>query len=229
MVFVCGPFGNGWPITDLLARFEGRRLIGVDLSMLEPLEIWNPFDLLLERDSSRVARPDVSFASTKPLVPVVGFVLVHPQAEYADGIHDAVHTAIEDALAARDVAVVRIDTRLDANLTGLRSAAQVESLIARMDAVVTTRLHGLVLALKNGVPAVAVDPIAGGAKVSRQAAALGWQHVVAGDAVSPCALADALDACLQPEARTDAGACAERAQSLLVEAHASFIAAVGGG
>ena len=54
-----------------------------------------------------------------------------------------------------------IDTRLDVNATGLRTAAQVESL---------DRPHGrrrddaaarLVLALKNGVPAVAVDPIAG--------------------------------------------------------------------
>ena len=47
-------------------------------------------------------------------------------------------------------------------------------MIARSDVVVTTRLHGLVLALKNGVPALAVDPVAGGAKVAAQAAAWGW-------------------------------------------------------
>ena len=58
------------------------------------------------------------------------------------------------------MAVVAIDTRLDANRTGLRTPAQVESLIARTDVVVTTRLHGLVLALKNGVPAVAIDTVA---------------------------------------------------------------------
>jgi polysaccharide pyruvyl transferase WcaK-like protein len=42
------------------------------------------------------------------------------------------------------------------------------------DVVVTTRLHGLVLALKQGVPVLAVDPVAGGARVATQAAAWGW-------------------------------------------------------
>jgi polysaccharide pyruvyl transferase WcaK-like protein len=46
--------------------------------------------------------------------------------------------------------------------------------IARADVVVTTRLHGLVLALKQGVPVLAVDPVAGGARVATQAAAWGW-------------------------------------------------------
>ncbi len=43
-----------------------------------------------------------------------------------------------------------------------------------MDIVVTTRLHGMVLALKNGVPAIAVDPIVGGAKITQQARAINW-------------------------------------------------------
>jgi exopolysaccharide biosynthesis predicted pyruvyltransferase EpsI len=66
------------------------------------------------------------------------------------------------------MAVIAIDTRLDENRTGLRTAGEVESLIARMDVVLTTRLHGMVLALKNGVPAIAIDSVAGGAKVRRQ-------------------------------------------------------------
>ena len=72
VVFVCGPFGNGWPLTDFLPRFAHCRLVGVDLSVLQPLDEWNPFDLLLERDSSRTARPDIAFLSDRPLVPVVG-------------------------------------------------------------------------------------------------------------------------------------------------------------
>lgn len=50
----------------------------------------------------------------------------------------------------------------------------------RMDAVVTTRLHGMVFALKN-VPALAVDPIRGGAKILRQAEAIGWPVVFVAD------------------------------------------------
>ena len=34
-------------------------------------------------------------------------------------------------------------------------------LVSRLEVVVTTRLHGLVLALRAGVPALAIDPAAG--------------------------------------------------------------------
>jgi hypothetical protein len=47
--------------------------------MLQPLDEWNPFDLLLERDSSATARPDITFLSRQPKVPVVEVVQVHPQ------------------------------------------------------------------------------------------------------------------------------------------------------
>ncbi len=51
-------------------------------------------------------------------------------------------------------------------------------MFARLDAVVTTRLHGLVFALRAGVPVLAVDPVAGGGKVTAQAAALGWPALI---------------------------------------------------
>lgn len=179
VIFVCGPFGNGWPVSDFIERFKSTVLIGVDLSMLEPVEDWNPFAHLIERDSSRRTHPDLAFLSSTARAPLVGLCLVHPQAEYKDrGRHDAVHDALERLVRRHDDAVVPIDTRLDENRTGLRSAAQVESLIAHMDVVVTTRLHGLVLAIKNGVPVLAVDPIKDGAKISAQAAAIDWPVVL---------------------------------------------------
>jgi polysaccharide pyruvyl transferase WcaK-like protein len=55
----------------------------------------------------------------------------------------------------------------------LRTPREVEALIARMDVVITTRLHRTVPALKNGVPAVAINSVSGGAKIKRQAEALG--------------------------------------------------------
>src|SRR5262245_10275754 len=58
VVFVCGPFGQGGLEREFLARFAGRRLVGLNLSMLVPLDRWNPFDRLWERDSSAAARPD---------------------------------------------------------------------------------------------------------------------------------------------------------------------------
>jgi hypothetical protein len=216
VVFVCGPFGNGWPVTDFLARFAGSRLVGVDLSMLQSLDEWNPFDLLLERDSSRAARPDLVFLSAPSPVPVVGLVRVHPQKEYQErSAHEAADALLDQLLATREVAVVPIDTRLDRNATGLRTAGEVESLIARVDVVLTTRLHGLVLALKNGLPAVAVDPVRGGAKIRRQAETLGWPHAFAVDEATPAGLAAAFERCLRPEARVAASAVAARAREKL--------------
>ncbi len=50
----------------------------LDLSMLLPLETWNPFDYLIERDSYRAAHPDIAFAARAARVPVVGICRVEP-------------------------------------------------------------------------------------------------------------------------------------------------------
>lgn len=227
VVFVCGPFGNGWPITEFLPRFARSRLVGLDLSMLEALEVWNPFELLWERDSSVTARPDISVLSTQAKVPLVGLILIDTQPEYRErDSHVRANDALRELAIARGVAAVSIDTRLDVNTTGLHTAAQVESVIARMDMVLTTRLHGTVLAIKNGVPPLAVDSVAGGGKVRRQAEALGWPCVLAVEELTERALRDAFNYCLTEEARALARNCAARARSRVEQVRDEFIAAM---
>ena len=224
VLFVCGPFGNGPPITEFLERFAGRRLIGLSLSMLEPLETWNPFDLLLERDSSRTSRPDISFLSDEPRVPVVGLVLIDVQPEYgAKDSRSSANDAIQRLIDSREMAIVRIDTRLDTNRWGLRTPAEIESLIARMDVVITTRMHGMILALKNGVPAVVVDSVAGGAKIARQGKTIGWPLVFTVDDLSDETLREAFHRCLTPEARAEARACAAKARSTVEQVRDRFV------
>lgn len=225
LVFVCGPLGNGEPVTDLFARFDHCRLVGLNLSMLQSIEEWDPFDLLLERDSSREARADLTFVSANPHVPVVGKVLVHPQREYANPLHRQANEALDRLLSSREVATVQIDTCFDPpNATGLRTPGEVESVIARMDVVVTTRLHGMVLALKNGVPVLALDPIAGGAKIRRQAQTIDWPVCFTADDVSDDRLGAALDHCLGEEARAAAVACATRAAAAVRRTGDEFMA-----
>ncbi|HXV93155.1 MAG TPA: polysaccharide pyruvyl transferase family protein [Pseudonocardia sp.] len=226
VVFACGPFHPDLPSRELLRRFPRATSIGVNLSMPVPLEEWNPFDVLLERDSSRTSRPDLGFASTQPTVPVVGVCL----REHADGTRTA-HAAVERLLASTPMAVVPIDTRLDetgsgANPAGQRTAAEVEALIARMDVVVTTRLHGLVLALKNGVPAVAIDPGNEGSKILRQAEAVGWPVAFGVDGLTDGALAGAFRHCLTAEARAAAADCARRARTRAAEVREALVAAL---
>ena len=121
------------------------------------------------------------------------------------------NAAIRRLIIEREMAVVDVDTRLDENGTGLRSPAEIESLIARVDVLVTTRLHGMVLALKNGVPAIAIDPEDGGVKIRRQAEAIGWPVIFTVDRLDLPALEEAFSFCLTVEARALAVACADRA------------------
>jgi polysaccharide pyruvyl transferase WcaK-like protein len=159
-------------------------------------------------------------------VPVIGVVLVEPYPpEYgARDRQDAARAAAARLIDSREAAIVEIDTRLERNSGGLRTADEVATLIARVDAVVTTRLHGLVLALRAGVPALAIDPVAGGAKIRRQAEAVGWPHVRVGDALDDADLSAALDLCLTDEARALARACAARAAGHVEAVRAQFVA-----
>jgi hypothetical protein len=191
-------------------------MIGLDLSMIQPTGEWNPFDVLLERDSDRGERPDLAFASKGRLVPLVGCLLVHPQKQYGDrAMHESAHHAVRTLVASREIAVVNIDTRLEDNLGGLRTVAEVETMVARMDVVITTRLHGLVLALKHGVPVLAVDPIAGGAKISAQCRAVGWPVLHDTGRLGHSGLSTSLEYSLSQEARAVAIACRSRAEELL--------------
>jgi len=230
VIFVCGPFGNGWPVTDFLQRFAGRCLIGLNLTMLEPLDRWNPFALLWERDSSVVARPDMAISANQPQVPVVGLALIDTQPEYGErDSHEHANRMFRDFAARRGLAAVEIDTRLDTDPAGLRTAPQVESLIARMDVILTTRLHGTVLAIKNGVPPLAVDSVVGGGKIRRQAETLGWPCVLPVETLTEQVLQDAFNYCLSTEARAKAKACAELARERVEAVRTEFIGALAGG
>jgi Polysaccharide pyruvyl transferase len=211
VVFVCGPFGNGWPLTEFLRRFQNSSLVGLNLTVLEPLDDWNPFSLLLERDSDREVRPDLSFAAPRHLVPVVGVALV-PDQDLPGARNRAANNVIHQFLAGKEASVVHIDTRLDVpNESGLRTPSEIESLFAAMDVVLTTRLHGTVLALRNGVPVIPVDPIMGGHKLTRQVTRIGWPILFNVGSVTAQGLQEAFDFCRSPAAIEQAHTCASRA------------------
>jgi hypothetical protein len=226
VLFVCGPIGNGPPVNEFLQHFRDCPKVGLDLTMLQKLADWNPFDLLLERDSDRAANPDLALACRAPRVPVVGVILAHPQKEYKKtGLHATANAAFHRLTKSRDCAVVYIDTCLDPwNQYGLRTPAEIESLIAKMDLVLTTRLHGLVLSIRNHVPAIVIDPVKGGAKLTRQARVLGWPMVFSADAVTDDALAGAFEHCLTAPARDAARAAADNGIAQIQDIRARFLA-----
>jgi hypothetical protein len=230
VVFVCGPFGNGPPLTGFLERFGARRLIGIDLTMLESPSIWNPFELLLERDSDRAARPDLAFAAPHRTIPLVGVFQVHRQREYgARGRYAEVGEAIERLFDRYALARLDLDTRLDIPNPVGRTPEAIESVVRRMDVIVTSRLHGLVLALRHGVPALALDPIDGGAKLSRQASAIGWTALLRPDELSDEAVDRAFSYCLSAEARAAAQLAATRAADSLDDVRNGLLSTLAGG
>ncbi|QKG18876.1 Polysaccharide pyruvyl transferase [Actinomadura verrucosospora] len=189
LVFACGPL-HGAQVEDLHRRYARCRRIAVGVSVIDPDDpAVTGFDTVLPRDAPG-AEPRCDLAvlpETRP-VPVAGVVLAPGQREYGTRRrHDRIQAELTGWLAGRECARLPLDTRLDPRDWRLFStAAELESALRRLDVVVTTRLHGLVLALKNGVPALAVDPVAGGAKVTAQARAWSWPAVVtAGERDAP--------------------------------------------
>ena len=159
---------------------------------------------------------------------MVGVIPVEPEPEFPDRVmHAAANDAIRKLVSQRDASIIEIDTRLPNNLAGLRSSAEIESLIARTDLVVTTRLHGMVLALKNGVPAIAIDPHRGGSKVRQQAETIGWEVAFNPDSMTDRQLVEAFDYCLTEAARMKAKECAHRAIELVEKVRREFIDALG--
>ncbi|MDH6223914.1 hypothetical protein M2169_000884 [Streptomyces sp. MJP52] len=211
LVFVCGP-AHGWQIEQLHRRFADCVRIAVGVSVVDPASAAvRGFHRVLARDAAGAAAPDLAArAPVQEAVPVVGVILTHGQHEYGGRrLHEAVAAAVTEWLAGADCARMELETRLDARDWRLASTpGQLESVLRRLDVVVTDRLHGLVLALRSGVPVVAVDPVAGGAKVSAQGRVWGWPAVVPGEHVSPAALDRWLHWCLSAEGRDTAAAVA---------------------
>jgi hypothetical protein len=177
LVFTCGPV-HGWQVRQLHERYRDCYRVAVGVSVIDPADpAVTGFHRVLPRDAPGTAgRLDLAAAVPVPTVPVAAVILAGAQPEYeARGRHAPLMEELGTWLATLYCARVVVDTRLaHGDWRSPATAAQVEAVIARADVVVTTRLHGLVLALKNGVPALAIDPVAGGAKVAAQAAAWGW-------------------------------------------------------
>ena len=210
LVFACGP-AHGRQVEFLHGRYARCRRIAVGVSVIDPAApAVTGFHAVLPRDAPG-AGPHRDLAAATPLPspgpPVVGVVLAPCQGEYgrwAD--HGRLDRELTDWLRARGSARVPLDTRIDPrDWRHPATAAELEAVLRRLDMVVTTRLHGLVLALRNGVPALAVDPVGGGAKVAAQARAWDWPAIVTVDgAQDPCRLdRAALDRwwgwCLSPD------------------------------
>lgn len=228
LVFVCGPL-HGERIVELHRRFPHCVRIAVGVSVIDPDDpAVTGFHRVLARDAPGV-EPVEDLAARAPApagTPVVGVILTLGQGEYgALRRHGQVADEVTRWLAGKDCARLELETRLDSHDWHLSATpGQFESVLARMDLVVTDRLHGLVLGLRAGVPVLAVDPVAGGAKVSAQARACGWPVLIPAEQLdagqlerwwSWCRSAPGRAAALRVRADFEAGVAQDSADGLI--------------
>ena len=211
LVFVCGPL-HGEQFSELHTRFAALRRIAVGVSVINPADpACAGFALVLARDGAAAA-PVRDLASLvhpviPPQVPVVGVALAAGQGEYgARRRHEEVTGRLTNWVGGQTCAPVVLETRLDTRDWRLCSTADAfQALLSRLDIVVTTRLHGLVLALRAGIPALAVDPVDGGGKVTAQAAAWDWPACLTAAATAERGRLDELwDWCLSTAGQREA-------------------------
>jgi hypothetical protein len=218
LLFVTGPVRERPLLRELTGSFAHARRLAVNVSVVE--EAGRAlFDAVWERDAPGVRRPDLAMEGPVGDAPVVAVAFTPAQAEYGERSEaERVRGAIEEWLAVRGLPWFELAMDLFEK-PHPRRAEQVEALVRRADVVVSMRLHGLVLGLKHERPVIACDPIAGGAKVSGQAEALGWPLVLTTEELTPAALDAALERCLsgalagalqQARARGEAGTAAAR-------------------
>ena len=201
-IYVCGPW-NDAKGSSFISRFNHCVKIGVNLTVLN--EHSHGFDALYPRDLNDLCNPDLAFArNTTVSSTVVGVCLVHPQEEYGDRQrHGLVMEGVNNFFNGGNAVQIAIDTLWVNNPTSTRSIQQFESLISRVDYVISSRLHGLVLSLRSGVPVIAIDPIQGGGKVTAQAKAINWPFLIAAEDVSAQAIAEMSSRCLDGSIKAD--------------------------
>lgn len=195
-VFVCGPWIRGGLTDRLIARFSSCIRIGLNLTIWD--KDWHCFDFVIPRDDGIQSNPDYALAHGREVSKVCGLFLIHPQPPYgARQRHDQVVATIKAAVSRWDLAALSLDTLIMDNPTPWHKRRHIEALTARCDFIITTRLHGLIIALRHGIPAIAVDPIAEGAKVSAQARALDWPLAFTPETLTDAALDAAMEQCLE--------------------------------
>lgn len=220
-IFVCGPWGPHKTTDDLLTKFSHCFKIGINLSI--QAEHSHGFDAVIVRDMKDTVNPDITFALPLKQLPVVGIIQVHPQGEYkARQRHQRVGEVITEFLASNRFVPLHLDTVVENNPCKIDTVEQFEVLLRSVDFTISTRLHGMVFSLRNNVPVLAVDPIAGGAKVSAQAKGLNWPLLFDGDKVTPEELLGAADACLRGDFEIKVNEVREKALKRSAEIQAEF-------
>jgi hypothetical protein len=195
LIYVCGPFGRN----TYCKNFSHCLKIGIDVSIEKNeshyIDSYKCLDFIIPRDSITVKNPEFVFKASSPDVAVVGLALVHGQGDKERSRHQQIEAVVKKYFKNNGYAIIKLDTLITTpirkNQTNISSVSQFEALVRRCDFIISSRLHGLVYGLKNNIPVIAIDPISGGGKLTKQAQAINWPIIINGDTVSEEKIKDA--------------------------------------
>jgi hypothetical protein len=180
LVVCCGPYNKAMFDRKgiLLSKFAHCNRISFNTTMMEPIEIWSPFQFLIERDSNKNKRLDSGFLyDSNPTTSYVTTCFIENQGEYGIlQVHNHIIKVVETNLMQNDILQIKVDTKypLRNNQSGFESVDQFIAVVSRSDFLITNRLHGMIFGFLSGVPVIVIDGIKGGGKVSKQCGLIGW-------------------------------------------------------
>lgn len=204
LVFCCGPvMKSNRKLVALVDAFSHAYKIGVGISLFpeDHFNHYNPFDYALSRESTENDQEDIAIIAPESVCPeitgkralTVGLVLRSKQGEYgaenckSDEANELLRNLARDLTGRNASLLARIFNpgsrtgrivEIDNHLGSCRGAPEeIECRYRQCDLVLTTRFHGAITALRNGIPFVAVDQIRGGAKVKKLLSRTGYPHV----------------------------------------------------
>ncbi|MGN6645531.1 MAG: capsular polysaccharide synthesis protein [Cytophaga sp.] len=203
IIFCCGPILKVHEnLNKLFSRFETITKIGVGVSLFpkDHFNYYNPFDFVLAREHGEKTFEDIAILAKKNLqhkkqirkIPKVGLILRNNQTEYglenckweqANSIllelaqfitKNAKKTLFSSLWYFFNKRIIFIDNHLETS--GL-TPIEIESLYNDCDIILTTRFHGAMLSIRNGIPVIAIDQILSGGKVFNMIHETGYPFV----------------------------------------------------
>lgn len=211
IIFCCGPILKIHEnLNKLFTRFETITKIGIGVSLFpkDHFNYYNPFDFVLARENGEKTYEDIAILAPKDVqqkkhirkVSKVGLILRNSQAEYglenckweqANSIlfklahfitKNSKKTLFKSLWYYFNKRILLIDNHLETS--GL-TPTQIESLYNDCDIILTTRFHGAILSIRNGIPVIAIDQILSGGKVFNMVHDTGYPFVWKVNEVNP--------------------------------------------
>jgi len=181
VAFVCGPLSNELYFRLFFFRFRHARKVAVGVSVIDPtLPGTRLFDEIIARDGMPQEEFDLSLATAPQQIARrerrhIALCLRGHQREYGDAncYSTRVDRTISEITRQFGDHVERIET-----VVGKHNSVQhIHQSFADAKLIITTRLHGALLALHHCTPFVAIDQIKGGRKVTSVLGKVPWDHV----------------------------------------------------